>query len=121
TPLKSISRGGKPATFMEFEFDEKYSVGTIVRYRGNFYVCDEEHVAYSFDLNYWTKLSKLPTVGGVTVKYRPQRTDVVDYIQYGTKFNTIDEVYSFLIGYGEYLEKQGWIFDNFDLNQNIEN
>lgn len=33
-------------------------------------------------------------------------------IKYDTIFNTIQEVYTFISGYGEYLESKGWIFED---------
>ena len=42
-------------------------------------------------------------------------------IPYGTIFESRQEIYDFLIGYGKHLESRGWIFDNFDFEQNENN
>jgi len=34
-------------------------------------------------------------------------------VPYGTVFNTTQQVINFLVGYGKYLESQGFVFDNF--------
>lgn len=47
-------------------------------------------------------------------------TDVKSY-EYGTSFNTFQDVYSFLCAYGEYLEASGWIFEDQDDEGNIFN
>lgn len=38
----------------------------------------------------------------------------VERIPYGTKFKTQQDIYNFLISYGQYLESRGWVFDEYD-------
>lgn len=45
------------------------------------------------------------------ISYRDYTSNVVEY-QYGTVFNSFQDVYTFLCSYGEYLEYHGWIFED---------
>jgi hypothetical protein len=52
-------------------------------------------------------------IGGVTVK-RPSRWDTVEtLVPYGTEYETIEDAYATLIGYGHWLESQGAIFQEY--------
>ena len=46
-------------------------------------------------------------------------TDSVNSILYGTILPTRQDVFDFLIGYGRWLESQGWVFDQFDNDSNV--
>lgn len=92
-----------------------YKQGQIVRYNGLFYRVKTGHSATGiFDSSLFQQLSKLPIKGGVTVEvpstYNPRSVQ----IPYGTEYNTIQEVYDLILGYGAWLESQGFIFDQYD-------
>ena len=70
-----------------------------------------------FEAQYFQVLSNLPVIGGRTAILRKlwDKSAAIT-IPYNTKFRTIQEVVDFLLGYGEYLKDQGFIFDEFNVN-----
>ena len=99
-----------------------YKQGQIVRYNGAYYIVKVGHSAQStFDSSMFQRLPELPMTGGATVQVYSKFETTVTKIPYGTSFNTIQDVYDVLVGYGHYLESQGFIFDeyNSDLNDII--
>ena len=62
---------------------------------------------------------ELPVVGGATVEAASRFETSVTQIPYGTELSTVQEVYDIIVGYGAFLESQGFIFDEFnsDLNE----
>ena len=58
----------------------------------------------------------------VTVYYYNNYTDNIKLIPYGTKFKTIQELYTMIISYGKYLEnKEGWYFTSLNSSGEISN
>lgn len=63
---------------------------------------------------------KLPVKNGRKVTLKLENRNVVHYnewkseasIEYGKVFNSYQEVYTFICGYGEYLKEHGWIFED---------
>jgi hypothetical protein len=91
-----------------------YKAGQIVRYNGSFYIVKVGHTTQStFDSTLFQKLPTLPMTGGSTVQLSSGFENTITKIPYGTSFSTIQEVYDLLIGYGAYLERQGFIFDEY--------
>jgi hypothetical protein len=100
-----------------------YQQGQYVKYNNAFYEVRVSHVSgSSFDSSLFVKLAGLPTVGGATVQTANQFALDVTQVTYGTQFTTLQEVYDFIIGYGQWLTTQGFIFDyyNSDLAQLID-
>ena len=96
-----------------------YQQGQIVLYNGVFYRVKVSHSAEStFDSTLYVKLPSLPITGGVTVNSVIQYSPNISQIPYGAEFDTQQQVYDFIKGYGQWLETQGFIFDNFDSNLN---
>ena len=134
---RTITVGGKPESFTEWTSivnnsnpavssidltsaesitSRYYRQGQIVRYNNRFYRVKTGHNATAtFETTLFAELDQLPTKGGVTVQ-RPISFNqgTVEYVPYGTEFTTIQEVYNFIIGYGERLKQQGFIFDDFN-------
>lgn len=52
------------------------------------------------------------TIGNRSVVAYSDYTTKVQEFEYGTIFNSYQEVYTFLCSYGEFLEAQGWIFED---------
>ena len=97
-----------------------YKQGQVVRYNNRYYRVKVGHTVQStFDITLFYPLPELPMVGGSTVQKFSTFENNVTQISYGTSFSTIQEIYDVLVGYGAYLEKQGFIFDeyNSDLNE----
>ena len=100
-----------------------YQAGQIVANGNNFYRVKTSHQSGStFNLVYFQLLPGLPTVGGATVQIATKFDIIEKQIPYGTEYTTVQEVYDLIIGYGKWLESQGFIFDeyNSDLNAAID-
>jgi len=100
-----------------------YKQGQIVSYNGKYYRVKIGHTTQStFDPALFYQLPSLPMVGGSSVVRSSKFENQVTKIPYGTNFSTIQEVYDMLLGYGAYLEKQGFIFDeyNSDLGEIVD-
>lgn len=119
TKAIEVTVGGTPAEYRYFEVGATYRAGDIVRYNSAYYTAKFEHVAVSFSADAWQRIPSLPTVGGISVSYKPNSLQTYKKYAYGTVFNTVQAVFDFIIGWGAYLESQGWKFDlvNTDSNQ----
>ena len=92
-----------------------YQVGQIVSYGDKFYRVKINHKSGdTFDSNYFQALPSLPIDGGVSVQTAIRYDNVVVQVPYGKEFDKIQEVYDLIVGYGAWLEDQGFIFDQFN-------
>jgi hypothetical protein len=116
----TLNVSGKSATFTNFQFNQTYKKADIVRYNGIYYRSLADQLATTFDTNRWEKLPALPINGGLNVVYYAARdkSNAIS-IPYGTILNSIQEVFDFMIGYGSYLESQGWIFDQVNATETL--
>ena len=117
--LINITIGGTPAEFKIYASGETYYSGDIVRYNGIYYQSTSTLIAGKFNSASWQKLKSLPVVGGMSVTYRPISETTSYKVPYGAVFNTVQEVFDVIIGWGAYLETQGWQFTDVspDTNQ----
>lgn len=100
-----------------------YQQGQLVSYGNKFYRVRVSHRSQStFNSAYFQELPSLPVVGGATVQTATRFENDVTEIPYGTEYATLQEVYDVIIGYGKWLENQGFIFDeyNSDFNSVID-
>ena len=113
----TLNVGGISASYVVWTPGEQYVAGQVVQYNNTYYVATTANTgSTTFDLAYFEALpSGLPITGGVTVQLRTiwDRSNPIA-VPYGTQFSTVQEVVDFLIGYGEYLKDQGFIFDDFN-------
>jgi len=116
--LIDVTIGGTPASFKIYNSGETYYQGDIVRYNGVYYVSKGTLVAGKFNIDNWVKLKALPTINGISVSYKPISENTTTKVAYGTTFNHVQEVFDFLIGWGAYLESQGWKFDEVSQDTN---
>ena len=117
----TLTVGGKSISYLPWESNNFYQVGQAVLYKNDFYTVLTSHSSVIFTAANFKKLATLPVTGGITV-YTAKRFDATPTIvHYGAKFSSIQEVYDFMIGYGKWLESQGFIFDEFnsEINQVI--
>jgi hypothetical protein len=97
-----------------------YQQGQIVRYNGKFYRVKVSHAAETnFDLTLYSSLPSLPIKGGATVQLATTFDKKETQIPYGTKFNSIQDVYDLIVGYGAWLTSKGFVFDTFNKELNI--
>jgi hypothetical protein len=118
-----ITIGGISESYSVWAPSSQYVAGFIVKNGNGYYRVTISHISTdTFIEKYFQKLSSLPIIGGQSAQVRTQwnRTPII--VPYGTKFNSIQETYDFVIGYGEYLKDQGFVFDDFNLNlQSVSN
>lgn len=76
-----------------------------------------------FKVQNFNKTGKRTTVssGNLSVVHYSQFINSTTDYEYGTLLKTPQEVYNFVRGYGEYLEAQGWIFEDIDSNGEVYN
>lgn len=114
----TINVGGISEAFSTWTGNQQYAAGKIVEYSNRYYRVKTLHTTTStFDSQYYQVLPTLPIIGGKDAIFRKtwDRTYAIT-VPYGTKFKTIQEVVDFLLGYGEWLKDQGFIFDDFNVN-----
>lgn len=116
-----VSEGGTPESFVEFEFGRRYNEGQIARYEGSFYRARTSLLADSFISTDWIRLASLPTQGGISVLYQPDRQQDFKRVAYSTRLTTSQDVYDFLIGYGAFLESEGWKYETVDIYGKVDN
>ena len=115
-----ITVGGISESFVNWTPGQSYSQGQIVKANNSFYkatrfISNETN----FDPYAYQLLASLPIVGGKSVFMRKawDKTAILS-TPYNTIFNTIQEVADFLLGYGEYLTDNGFVFTEFNQNLN---
>ena len=116
-----VNVGGISQSYVQWTPEEQYIVGTIVSYSDKFYRTVVSHTAtLTFEANYFQILPSLPVSGGVDIIFRKSwdRSELIT-VPYGTEFSSVQEVVDFLIGYGEYLKDQGFIFDDYNSNLGV--
>lgn len=100
-----------------------YQAGQIVRQGNTYYRTRVSHFAGDvFESNLFQPLTSLPVVGGATVQRAVAFNNQPTQVPYGTVFNTVQEVYDLITGYGAWLETQGFVFDQYskDLNDVVD-
>ena len=123
-PGKTINVGGMSESYSVWETNKYYVVGKIVRSSGLYYRVKVSHTSDdTFNTSNFTRIAELPITGGRDAELRRAwDTGTELNIGYGTKFTTIQSIVDFIQGYGVYLEKQGFVFDEYnDSLRNINN
>jgi hypothetical protein len=120
-PVKRV--GGVSKSFVVWVTNKRYDAGQIVEYQNQYYIADVSHISgTTLDNKKFTKLKTLPIEGGITAVFSRQFDRKISTLNYGTVFRTQQDVVNFLLGYGKYLESQGFVFDNFNKEINtVEN
>lgn len=116
----TINVGGISESFMNWVANQLYTVGKVVKYNNRYYRVTVTHTSQAeFELNKFQSLPALPINGGKSATLRKvwDRTNPIT-VPYGTMFRTIQEIVDFLLGYGEWLKDEGFIFDQFNSSLN---
>ena len=109
-----INVGGISQSFVVWDADRNYSQGAIVEYENSYYRVTQSHTSETtFDSSKFSKLPKLPEVGGREAYFRKQFKNTTTKMSYGTVLTTVQEVVDFLLGYAHYLESIGFVFDYY--------
>ena len=113
-----INVGGISESYLEWTPNERYVTGKLVKYNGSYYRTSITHTSNAtFNSDNFQKLGALPIIGGREAQLRKRwdrNSEIV--VPYGTVFRTIQEVVDFLLGYGEWLKDQGFVFNDFNNN-----
>jgi len=116
-----ITIGGISEDFLQWTDGKYYEQGQIVEFQGAYFRITEGHTSGgTLDSEKSVKLAELPIVGGVRASFaRLFNTSTVKEYAYGTTFTTLQEVVDFMLGYGKYLEEQGFVFDYYEGNEAV--
>ena len=115
-----INVGGISESFSNWTANNQYAAGKIVAYGKKYYRSKVLHTTKdSFEINYYQPLAVLPVVGGRDAYIRRDwdKSETIT-IPYGTKLSSVQEVVDFLVGHGEWLKDEGFIFEDFNNNSN---
>jgi len=109
-----INVGGTSAKYVLWTREKFYGIGQIVESGGRYYRCKEQHTSTNeFDPSKFTTLPNLPLTGGAEVQ-KPRRWKTKSkVVPYGTTYQKIQDVYDLILGYGKWLEDEGFIFDKY--------
>jgi len=106
--------GGRSENFVNWQANTIYDLDQIVFYMDRYYRSKQKHNSgVDFVMSYYQSLPYLPMTGGISVSTRSLFSDTAKNVPYGTTFETIQEVYDFIIGYERWLVSNGFIFDDF--------
>ena len=114
----TINVGGISESYVNWASAQQYTPGTVVLNNGIYYRATSNVTSGpTFDATYFTALPSLPMQGGTSASLRTawDTTEAIN-VPYGTLFATAQEVVDFLLGYGEYLKSQGFVFDSYNNN-----
>ena len=113
----TINVGGISESYTLWTSGSVYVAGKIVNYQSRYYRVKVNHTAEEFNPDFYQALGSLPMIGGkeAVTRVRWDRSEPI-IVPYGTKFDTIQDTYDFIVGYGEWLKDQGFIFDDFNNN-----
>ena len=107
--------GGISETFQTWSPNTRFLEGVIIENAGVYYRTTAAFTSGEiFILDNLAKLPELPTVGGRRAIIRKTFRKVEKRLNYGTQLRTAQEVVDFLLGYGKYLEDQGFVFDTYN-------
>lgn len=116
-----ISTGGVSENFVDWAVGKSFVNGQIARFDNKFFRAIQSHIAGdTFEIELWKRLAKVPIVGAVEAfRRRIFNTISVKKLSYGTKFTTVQQVVDFLLGYEKYLQSIGFIFDQYDTENQV--
>jgi hypothetical protein len=115
---REVNVGGISESYINWDSGQRYLAGQLVNYNNVYYRVKISHTTETFfDNSLYTKLNRLPLIGGRDIFIRKDFSDRIENIvSYGTKFYSIQDVVDFILGYGAYLESQGFKFDDYNSN-----
>ena len=113
--------GGVSDDYVVWSDNKQYFKDQIIQNINDFYrVTDKFTSGDVFSTDNLAKLSELPITGGRrAIMRRTFDTRIVERLPYGSTFRTIQEVVDFLLGYGKYLQDQGFDFNYFNTDSEV--
>jgi hypothetical protein len=108
-----ISVGGVTEPFIYWSSNATVNAGLVVANGQQYYRAISTHLTkQTFEPGLYYPLPYLPSVGGVEAFVANSFEDVTTIVPYGTKYNSIQDVFDFILGYGEYVKSEGFKFEN---------
>lgn len=96
-----------------------YQVSVVILHAGNTYRCIKTHTsAKAFEQQFWEVDNSINHNEVTTLLFHGDHFNEVERVPYNTEFYSKQDVANFLSGYQAYLESRGWVFDQYDSNQN---
>ena len=115
-----VNVGGISETFVNWTINTTYQAGQIIFQGDRYYRVNITHNSgTTFNKGYYQSLPSLPIIGGIQVLRRTRFESVETKIAYGVEYSTAQEVYDLIVGYGQWLTANGFVFNEFntDLSQ----
>ena len=112
----TINIGGISESYLTWESGKQYIASQNLEYQGSYYRVVKDFVSSrDFNTDNITKLASLPLIGGrdATLRRKFNKNNLIES-DYGRLFTSIQDVVDFLLGYGEYLTDQGFVFDYYE-------
>ena len=111
-----IKVGGEPLSPATYDRAVQYNEGEIIKSGYNYFRAKTSAQAGSVVTNteIWQRLKTLPTVGGAEATLFLRGTSKVERVEYGTEFDTVAEVFDFLVSLGRHQEAQGYDFGDYN-------
>ena len=113
--------GGVTDSFLEWRAGQIYVLGQTVEFNKEFYRVKVAHTSTDgFEAENFARLVELPVTGGREAFFRrqfditPPIINSTKELTYGTLLTSIQDVVDFLLGYGKWLETQGFDFNYFN-------
>jgi hypothetical protein len=114
-PREVIEVGGTPANFADWTQNVTYKKDAIVQYRNSFFQARSSVAASEqFSESLWTRLPSLPQIGARTGVVYQIGLDEIARVDYGTIFETTEQVFEFMVDLGRYQKKIGFKFGDYD-------
>jgi hypothetical protein len=110
---KVVTIGGVSENFIYWAENSNILGGTVVANGNKYYRAISDHITKnSFDSAQYYPLPYLPMTGGVEVSVAASYEEAVTVIPYGQILTSTQDVYDFVVGYGEWLTQQGFEFSS---------
>lgn len=107
-----VSVGAVSESYITWASDSNVSGGTIVSRGSSFYRSKADHrTSDEFNENLYYPLPSLPKIGGVEAYVPTNFSSDETLVPYDTYFRRTQDVFNFILGYGKWLESQGFVFD----------
>ena len=112
--LSVVTVGGISEKVVPWDSNTSYLSGEVILHNNAYYrVIDSFTSSRTFDTDNIVKLPALPLTGGRTAEFKKNfDTTSVNRVQYGSRFDTAQEVVDFILGYSVRQAEIGFSFEN---------
>ena len=107
--------GGVSEPYVVWKQNTTYNVNQIIFYNDRYYrVLTKHNSGAVFTSAYYQSLPYLPVVGGATALRRRNFDTTETVVPYGVEYTTIQEIYDLIMGYSQWLQFKGFVFNEFN-------